>query len=86
MRDCEDYVQKNGIQTLLRDCIVQLCVAKPDNPVSFLRGYFQNLEREQLASDPQAFFKRAESLDDSSCKDDLESPVVPNHGNQAVRR
>ncbi|XP_076309732.1 cAMP-dependent protein kinase regulatory subunit-like isoform X2 [Tachypleus tridentatus] len=45
LKDCEVYVQKNNIQQLLKDCIVQLCVSRPENPVSFLRAYFQRLER-----------------------------------------
>lgn len=44
-RECEEYVHKHNIQQLLKDCIVQLCVSKPENPVTFLRLYFQKLER-----------------------------------------
>lgn len=45
LRECEDYVQKHNITQVLKDCIVQLCVGRPDNPISFLRQYFQKLER-----------------------------------------
>merc|ERR1712228_555952 len=45
LRECEDYVQGHNVQQILKDCIVQLCVARPDNPISFLREYFQKLER-----------------------------------------
>lgn len=45
LQECEDYVQKHKIQQILKDCIVQLCVARPDQPISFLRAYFQKLER-----------------------------------------
>lgn len=45
LRECEDYVQRHNIQQVLRDCIVQLCVGRPQNPISFLREYFQKLER-----------------------------------------
>lgn len=45
LRECEAYVQRHNIQRLLKDCIVQLCVRRPENPVSFLREYFQKLER-----------------------------------------
>ena len=45
LRECEAYVQKHDIQKILKECIVQLCVSRPDNPVSFLREYFQKLER-----------------------------------------
>lgn len=45
LRECEYYIQTHRIQGLLKDCIVQLCVTRPENPVSFLREYFQKLER-----------------------------------------
>ena len=45
LQECEAYVQHHKIQQILKDCIVQLCVSRPDNPVSFLREYFQKLER-----------------------------------------
>jgi len=48
--ECEAYVQRHGIQHILRDCIVQLCVSRPENPISFLREYFQKLEREASRS------------------------------------
>ncbi|KAH6942272.1 hypothetical protein HPB50_002673 [Hyalomma asiaticum] len=46
LRECELYVQKHNIQKLLKDCIVQLCVSRPENPISFLRDYFARLEKE----------------------------------------
>ena len=48
LRECEAYVARHNIQQILKDCIVQLCVVRPDNPVSFLREYFQKLERVSL--------------------------------------
>lgn len=45
LRECENYVQRHNIQQVLKDCIVQLCVGRPQNPISFLREYFQKLER-----------------------------------------
>jgi hypothetical protein len=48
LRECEDYVQKHNVQQILKDCIVQLCVARPDNPTTFLRDYFQKLERVRI--------------------------------------
>ncbi|XP_077296909.1 protein kinase, cAMP-dependent, regulatory subunit type 1 isoform X1 [Arctopsyche grandis] len=50
LRECEAYIQGHNIQLLLKDCIVQLCVSRPANPVVFLRQYFQRLEREQAHS------------------------------------
>lgn len=45
LQECEAYVQTHNIQQILKDCIVQLCVNRPINPISFLREYFQRLER-----------------------------------------
>lgn len=45
LQDCENYIHNHNIQLLLKGCIVQLCVNKPENPVAFLRQYFQKLER-----------------------------------------
>lgn len=45
LRECENYIHTHSIQRVLKDCIVQLCVIRPENPVSFLRQYFQKLER-----------------------------------------
>lgn len=42
--DCELYVQRHNIQQILKDCIVQLCIAKPERPLTFFRQYFQRLE------------------------------------------
>ena len=45
LRECEDYVQRHNVQQILKDCIVQLCVARPQNPIVFLKEYFQKLEQ-----------------------------------------
>lgn len=45
LRECEQYVQRHGIQQLLKDCIVQLCATRPERPVAFLCDYFQKLEK-----------------------------------------
>uniref|UniRef100_A0A336M079 CSON009403 protein n=1 Tax=Culicoides sonorensis TaxID=179676 RepID=A0A336M079_CULSO len=45
LRECESYIQSHQIQRVLKDCIVQLCVQRPDNPITFLRQYFQKLEK-----------------------------------------
>lgn len=46
--DCEAYVQRHNIQQILKECIVQLCVSKPPNPISFLKEYFLKLEKVRL--------------------------------------
>merc|ERR1712018_581939 len=78
LRECEAYVQMHDIQKILKECIVQLCVSRPDNPVSFLREYFQKLEREAAKESKAALL----SPDDA---EDAESPL-PSNIIQPVRR
>ncbi|KAF6028058.1 PRKAR1A [Bugula neritina] len=47
LKDCESYVQNHKIQQLLKDCIVQLCINKPESPIKFLKEYFEKLETEE---------------------------------------
>ncbi|KAI7697599.1 cAMP-dependent protein kinase regulatory subunit [Sarcoptes scabiei] len=53
LRECEAYVQRHNIQPILKDCIVQLCVSRPDNPITFLKEYFTSLERENQINSQQ---------------------------------
>jgi cAMP-dependent protein kinase regulator len=50
VRDCEAYIAKHDIQNLLRDCIVQLCLKKPSNPIQFLSNYFDKLDNQTSTS------------------------------------
>ncbi|XP_057376973.1 cAMP-dependent protein kinase type I regulatory subunit-like isoform X2 [Daphnia carinata] len=77
LRECEAYVARHNIQQILKDCIVQLCVVRPDNPTSFLREYFQKLEREAAKDAKQ---KAALSPEDSE-----ESPNAAQSGIMGVR-
>lgn len=45
LKGCELYVQKHSIQQVLKDCIVHLCISKPDRPMKFLREHFEKLEK-----------------------------------------
>ncbi|XP_061455927.1 cAMP-dependent protein kinase type I-beta regulatory subunit isoform X3 [Rhineura floridana] len=45
LKGCERYVQKHNIQQILKECIVNLCIAKPDQPMKFLREHFEKLEK-----------------------------------------
>lgn len=47
LKECEAFVNKHNIKDLLKDCIVQLCLKKPENPITFLRQHFERLEKEQ---------------------------------------
>ncbi|KAJ1067304.1 hypothetical protein K5549_010422 [Capra hircus] len=48
LRACELYVQRCGVQQVLRECIVQLCLAKPERPMRFLREHFERLEKSSV--------------------------------------
>lgn len=48
IRACEAYCEKHEIQRLLKECIVQLCVQRPSNPVVFLRDYFAKLDKVRI--------------------------------------
>ena len=45
MKECEAYVSKHNIKDMLKDCIVQLCLRKPEQPITFLRQHFEKLEK-----------------------------------------
>lgn len=45
LRECENYVQKHKIQQILKECIVQLCISRPENPITFLKEHFEKLEK-----------------------------------------
>ena len=48
---------------------MQVCVARPDNPIAFLREYFQKLEREMAQG------SKAGPL--SPDEEEAESPIPP---------
>lgn len=50
LRDVESYVRKHDIHRCLKDCVVQLCLSRPDSPFVFLRDYFDRIEKERVIS------------------------------------
>ncbi|CAO2645903.1 cAMP-dependent protein kinase type I-alpha regulatory subunit (Fragments) [Lemmus lemmus] len=74
LRECEIYVQKHNIQALLKDSIVQLCTARPERPMAFLREYFERLEKEE-AKQIQCLQKSGTRTDS---REDEISPPPPN--------
>jgi hypothetical protein len=54
LKECESYVNKHNVKELLKDCIVQLCLKKPDNPISFLRQHFEKLDK--VSQQPTSYF------------------------------
>jgi len=45
VKDCEDYVQKHGVQDILKNCIAKICQDRPAQPYKWLKDYFDKLER-----------------------------------------
>ena len=45
LKDVETYVKKHDIHYILKNCIIELCSTRPDNPYRFMREYFENLEK-----------------------------------------
>ena len=45
LKEVEAYVKKHDIQQILKEAIVQLCISRPENPFTFLKDYFEKLEK-----------------------------------------
>ncbi len=45
VKDCEDYIQKYGIQDILKNCIAKICQERPAQPYKWLKDYFDKIER-----------------------------------------
>uniref|UniRef100_A0A8C3M5X2 Uncharacterized protein n=45 Tax=Archelosauria TaxID=1329799 RepID=A0A8C3M5X2_GEOPR len=82
LKGCELYVQKHNIQQILKECIVNLCIAKPDRPMKFLREHFEKLEKEEC----KQILARQKSSSQSDSHDDEVSPPPPNPVVKARRR
>jgi len=44
LQACEEYCRTHNVQKLIKDAIVQLCIKRPEKPISFLKDYFAQLE------------------------------------------
>ncbi|KAJ3600691.1 hypothetical protein NHX12_031669 [Muraenolepis orangiensis] len=82
LKGCEVFVQKHNIQQILKECIVNLCVAKPERPMKFLREHFEKLEKEEC----KQILARQKSNSQSDSHDDEVSPPPPNPVVKARRR
>ncbi|XP_061388141.1 cAMP-dependent protein kinase type I regulatory subunit [Musca vetustissima] len=80
LRECENYIQSHGIQRVLKDCIVQLCVSRPENPIQFLRQYFQKLEKEQVKLDSTKQVTSPDDCEDLSPMPQTAAPPVRRRG------
>lgn len=77
LRECELYVQKHNIQQLLKDCIVQLCTSRPEQPMAFLREHFEKLEKEEAKQLLLTQQKASSSRSDSLREDEVSPPMNP---------
>ena len=44
VEECEEYIEKHGIQGLLKECIAKICQEQPGNPYKWLSAYFSALD------------------------------------------
>ncbi|XP_053543929.1 cAMP-dependent protein kinase type I-beta regulatory subunit isoform X3 [Ictalurus punctatus] len=72
LRGCEVFVQKYNIQQILKECIVNLCIAKPERPMKFLREHFEKLEKEES----KQFLARQKSNSQSDSHDEISPPPL----------
>ncbi|KAK4813743.1 hypothetical protein QYF61_023679 [Mycteria americana] len=87
LKGCELYVQKHNIQQILKECIVNLCIAKPDRPMKFLREHFEKLEKvSDFQEECKQILARQKSSSQSDSHDDEISPPPPNPVVKARRR
>ncbi|CAL8266534.1 unnamed protein product [Gadus morhua 'NCC'] len=82
LKGCEVFVQRHNIQQILKECIVNLCIAKPERPMKFLREHFEKLEKEEC----KQILARQKSNSQSDSHDDEVSPPPPNPVVKARRR
>ncbi|CAF0805821.1 unnamed protein product [Adineta steineri] len=89
VHDCEIYISKHDIQHILRDCVVQLCLKKPTNPIEFLANYFDKLSnkkssmrQQQTTSSSSTEYHHQVSNGENDDNNDLNEPPTILHQNQ----
>ena len=45
VQECEDYIEQQGIQAILKECIAKICQDRPAKPYKWLKDYFTQLEK-----------------------------------------
>ena len=50
VEECEEYIEKHGIQGLLKECIAKICQEQPPNPYKWLAAYFTALDTKKVAT------------------------------------
>lgn len=46
VQECEEYIEQHGIHGILKEAIAKLCQDRPQNPMKYLRDYFDSLNKE----------------------------------------
>ncbi len=45
VQECEEYIEQNEVQTILKECIAKICNERPANVYKWMREYFEKLEK-----------------------------------------
>ena len=61
MEDCEEYIEKHGIQGLLKECIAKICQEQPANPYKWLSSYFSALDVKKVSLLPAPLARGSDS-------------------------
>jgi len=71
LENIESYMKKHNIHIALKDSIIQLSLHRPDKPFSFLRDYFDALEKKRRAEWKLGSVSEERELDadSSSCRE-----------------
>ena len=48
VEECEEYIEKHGIQGMLKECIAKICQEQPPNPYKWLAAYFSALDTKKV--------------------------------------
>ncbi|VDM16629.1 unnamed protein product [Hydatigera taeniaeformis] len=51
-QELDDYVKRHNIHKILRESIVNVCLYRPDDPIRFLREYFEALDTSSSHTEP----------------------------------
>ncbi|ESO00933.1 hypothetical protein HELRODRAFT_185745 [Helobdella robusta] len=78
IEDIEGYVRHFDIHNHMRDCIIQLCVNRPENPFSFIRDFFEKINKESNLTNL--------TTSTTSTEDKEEELGIRNTGPSSIRR
>lgn len=60
--DCEDYIQKHGIQDILKNCISKICQERPAQPYMWFKEHFDKLDRVRASEERSEMTKCLSSI------------------------